>query len=133
MHILPNISRSKSSKPMAFGWLILYNKRIIILQKSWRKYSRETSSDLFLFFQKALNEIKAISLQLNFKIFWQPSEGFGNRFSATFCKWSFKKYVPHVIFYYLNKLNFIVLTCWDIDVLQLFTSQVVVWRYQFWN
>ena len=37
IHILPNISRSKSYQTMKFVQTIEYNKRNIFLQKSFRK------------------------------------------------------------------------------------------------
>ena len=50
IHILPNISRSKGKQSMKFGQVIEYNKRNISLQKSCRKWGRETSSrPLFVF------------------------------------------------------------------------------------
>ena len=42
IHISPNISRSKSNQTMKFGQLIEYKKRNIFLQKSSRKWDRET-------------------------------------------------------------------------------------------
>ena len=48
IHILNNVSRSKNSKTMKFGKLIEYNKINIFLQKSYRKWVRETSSTPFL-------------------------------------------------------------------------------------
>ena len=44
IHILSNISWNKGSQTMKFGQLIEYNKRYIFLQKSCRKWGRETSS-----------------------------------------------------------------------------------------
>ena len=37
MRILPNISQSKGNQAMKFGQLIEYNKRNILLQKSYKK------------------------------------------------------------------------------------------------
>ena len=49
IHILPNISGSKSNQAMKLGQSIDYNKRNIFLQKLCRKWDRETSSrPLFL-------------------------------------------------------------------------------------
>ena len=54
IHIFPNISQSKSNQAMEFGQLIELNKGNIFLQKSCRKWGKETSSRLlFLFFKKA--------------------------------------------------------------------------------
>ena len=44
IHILPNISKSKSNQVIKFFQLIEYNVRNIFLQKSLRKSGRETSS-----------------------------------------------------------------------------------------
>ena len=50
MHILPNISQSKGNQTIKFDKSIEYNKRNIFLQKSCRKWDRETSSGhLFVF------------------------------------------------------------------------------------
>ena len=43
IHILPNISRSKSNQTMKFGQLIECNIRNIILEKSYTKCGGETS------------------------------------------------------------------------------------------
>ena len=43
---------------MKFGILIEYNLKNVFLQKSCRKFGRETSSDRFLVFEKALYEVK---------------------------------------------------------------------------
>ena len=53
IHILPNISQSKSNQTMKFGQLIEYNKRNIFLQKLCRKWGKETSSKPLSFFIKA--------------------------------------------------------------------------------
>ena len=42
IHILPNISRSKSNQAMKFGQLIEYNIRNICLEKSYTKCAGET-------------------------------------------------------------------------------------------
>ena len=53
IHILLSISRSKGNQTMKPGQLIEYNKIIIVLQKSCRKWGRETSSrPLFVFLKK---------------------------------------------------------------------------------
>ena len=68
IHILANISQSKSNQTIKFGQLIEYNKRNIFLQKSCRKRGIETSSTP-PFFKKSLNAVKASGLQLTFNIF----------------------------------------------------------------
>ena len=42
MHILPNISRSKSNQTTKFGQLIEYNMRNIFLEKPYTKCGEET-------------------------------------------------------------------------------------------
>ena len=64
IHILANISRSKCKKTMKFVQLIYYNKRNIFLQKSCKKWERETSSRPFFIFGKDLYMIKATGLLL---------------------------------------------------------------------
>ena len=44
IHILPNISRSKGNKAMKLGQLTTCSMRNIFLQKSFRKWSKKTSS-----------------------------------------------------------------------------------------
>ena len=51
LHILPNISRNKGNQTMTLGQLI---------------------EDLFLFFKKALCEVKVRDQHLSFNIFWFP-------------------------------------------------------------
>ena len=43
IHILPNISRSKSNQTTKFGQLIEHNMRNIFLEKSYTKCDGETS------------------------------------------------------------------------------------------
>ena len=47
IHILPNISRSKSNQTMKFGQLIECNMRNIFLEKSYTKCGGETIPRLF--------------------------------------------------------------------------------------
>ena len=54
IHILPNISQSKSNQTMNFDQLIEYNKRNVFLQKLCGKWSRETSSQALFIFLKSL-------------------------------------------------------------------------------
>ena len=51
---------------MKFGQLIDYKKRIFFFSKVMQKMGQ---GDLFLFFEKALYEVKASDLQLSFSIF----------------------------------------------------------------
>ena len=44
IHILPNISQSKSNQRIKFGQLIEYKKRNIFLQRLCGKWGRETNS-----------------------------------------------------------------------------------------
>ena len=52
IHILPNISRSKSNQAIKFGQLIEYNVRYSFLQKLCKKWGRETSSRPLYFLKK---------------------------------------------------------------------------------
>ena len=57
---MPNISQSKGNQTTKFGHLLKYNKINIFLQKTCRKWCRDSSSrNFFLFFKKALYEVKA--------------------------------------------------------------------------
>ena len=47
MHVLPNISRSKSNQTMKFDQLIEYNMRNIFLEKPSTIYGGETSPRAF--------------------------------------------------------------------------------------
>ena len=55
---------------MQYGQLIEYDKRNIFLQKYAQNGARRLDLDHFLFFEKALYEIKASGLQDSFHIFW---------------------------------------------------------------
>ena len=52
IHLLPNISQSKSNQTMKFGQLIEHIKKNNFMQKLCRKWGREIILDLFLFFEK---------------------------------------------------------------------------------
>ena len=69
-NILPNISRSKCNQGMKFAQLIKYRVRNIFLQKSCRKWGRETSFRSHFVFFKALHKVVASGQHLNFNIFW---------------------------------------------------------------
>ena len=62
--------QSKGNQTMELDQLIEYNKRNISLQKSWRKWGRETSSRPLFVFKKAFYEVRASGLQVSFIIFW---------------------------------------------------------------
>ena len=54
IHILPNLRKSKSNhQAMKFGRLVEYNIRYIFLQKSWKKWCRETNSRPLSFSEKS--------------------------------------------------------------------------------
>ena len=73
IHILPNIPRSKDNQTLKFGQLIECNKRNIFFFKNHKECEAEKLvPDLFLFFKKALHEVKASGLQLSFNIFRLP-------------------------------------------------------------
>ena len=65
IHILPNISPSKGNQAMEFG--------LVISKYHAENETRKLVPDLFLFFKKALDEVKANGLELSFIIFRQPS------------------------------------------------------------
>ena len=54
---------------MKLGQLLEYNKKNIFLQNYTENGAGGLVSDLFLFFKKALYQIKASGLQLTFNIF----------------------------------------------------------------
>ena len=66
MHILPNILQSKGNQTMKFG-----RKKIIFLQKSYKKCDRETSARPLFFLKKKtkLYQVKAKGSHLSLNIF----------------------------------------------------------------
>ena len=66
--ILPYISRSKGSQTTKFGQLMKYNLKEIFFSKIMRKMKQ--GDELFLFFKKALYEIKASGHDPSFNKFW---------------------------------------------------------------
>ena len=52
-YTLPNISWSKGNQTMTYGQLIEYKKRNVFLQKSCKKWGRETSPRLLFVFKKS--------------------------------------------------------------------------------
>ena len=54
---------------MNFGQVIAYNKRNIFFKNHVENEARRLVPDLFLFFKKALYEVKASGLQLSFNRF----------------------------------------------------------------
>ena len=99
-----------------------YKVRNIFLQKPCRKWGRKTNSTIFLFFKKALYEIKASGQYLSlihfsssrlehtkkqsvnsllihrYTQFWFFGKGLESSFSITYCVWFFEKKNSHVIF-----------------------------------
>ena len=67
IHVSANISQSIGNQLMKFGQATEYNKANIFLQKSSRKWGRETN--LFVF-KEALYKVKPSDLQFSFNIFW---------------------------------------------------------------
>ena len=65
IHILPNISRSKDNQMMKLGQLIEYNK-IFFFKNRVENEAGKLVPNLFL--KKALYEVKANGLQLDFDI-----------------------------------------------------------------
>ena len=66
---MSTIWRSKSNQTLKFGHVIEYNKIIFFFKNYAKNEAGELNPDLFLFFRKALYEVKASILQLNFNIF----------------------------------------------------------------
>ena len=74
MHILPNISRSKDNQILKFTQVKECNNRNIFLQKSCKKWVRETSSrPLFIFYKRFIwakskwsaTQFQSLSIALN--------------------------------------------------------------------
>ena len=68
IHILPNVSPGKKNQTMKFGQLIEYNYRNIFSSKIIQKMRQEAGPLVpghFLFFEKALYEVKSRGLQLS--------------------------------------------------------------------
>ena len=59
MHILSNISRSKGNQTMKCGQMIEYYQRNIFLQNYAKNKAEIIDPDVFLFFKKALYEVKS--------------------------------------------------------------------------
>ena len=59
IEILHNISQSKANDATKFGWVIL------LFKNHAENEAERLVPDLFLFFKKALQEVKASDLQLN--------------------------------------------------------------------
>ena len=68
-YTLLNISQNKGNQTMKFGQLIEYNNRNTFLKTHAQNEAGRVVLDLFLFFRKALYEVKASGLQLSFNIF----------------------------------------------------------------
>ena len=67
-HILLNISRRKDNQAMKFGQLKEYSRRNVSVRTHVENVTGRLFPNLFLYFQKALNEVKANGLQLSFNI-----------------------------------------------------------------
>ena len=59
IHKLSNISRSKGNQAMNFGQLIRYNVRNTFLQNHPENVTGRLFPDVFFFFKKRFNKIKA--------------------------------------------------------------------------
>ena len=66
---MPNISRRKDNQTMEFGQLIKCNKRNILFKNHAENDEGRLVPDLFLFFKKALYELKVSDLHLRFNTF----------------------------------------------------------------
>ena len=69
IHILSNISRSKGNQTMKFDQLIEYKNRNIFFKNHAQNEAASIVSNLFLFFKKALYEVKVSRLHLSFNTF----------------------------------------------------------------
>ena len=58
---------------MKFGQVIEYRKINLFFKNQAENEAWQLDSDLFLFFRKALYEIKASGMQLSFNIYGYPS------------------------------------------------------------
>ena len=63
---MASISRSKSNQTLKFGHVIEYNNINIFFENHAENEAGRLVPELFLFFKKALCEVKANGLQLNF-------------------------------------------------------------------
>ena len=72
---IAHISQSKDNQAMKFGQLIKCNMGIIFLQKSCRKWGKETSSRPLFVFWKKLYEVKAGGLRFRFNTLDSPQLG----------------------------------------------------------
>ena len=86
--ILPNISRSKSNHTIKIGQVIEHNDRKIFLQKSFRKWGKETSSRLLFVFQKNVIWVKATVLKFSFNILQYYLAYNKNKLHKTLGYWS---------------------------------------------
>ena len=69
IHILSSNSWSTSNQTIKFGQLIEYNQINIFLYNYAENVSGRPVPDLFLFFEKALSEIKESAMELSFNTF----------------------------------------------------------------
>ena len=75
IQILPNISQSKGNQTMKLGQAIEYNKRIFFFKNHAQNKAGRLFPDLFLFFEKALYEVKTSGLHLISIYFNSPQLG----------------------------------------------------------
>ena len=68
IHVVLNISGNETVK-----WGQIKEYRVFFFKKHARNKAGRLVSDLFLFFRKALNEVKTSDLHLSFNIFLFPS------------------------------------------------------------
>ena len=66
---LLNISRNKGTQTITLGQLIEHNKKIFFFKNHSENEAKRLVPKLFLFFKKALYEVKASGLRLSFNIF----------------------------------------------------------------
>ena len=59
---MPNISQSEGNQAIKFGQLVEYNKRNISQKNNAEREAERLVPDFFLYFKKALYELKASGL-----------------------------------------------------------------------
>ena len=59
---MPNISQSEGNQAIKFGQLVEYNKRNISQKNNAEREAETLVPDFFLYFKKALYEVKASGL-----------------------------------------------------------------------
>ena len=122
-------------------------QEIFFFKNHQENKTRRLVPGLFLFFKKALYEIKASGLQLSFNRFWQSSTWIQRysqfRFFRKSAGNSFSNTISDAIFcYYMTKFHcLIAFTSWDVGqyvycncfVNQVMTSSILKLTLSFWT